>query len=205
MDKIINVAVVSVVGFFGYRFYKDWRVEKTQKNEEKKLGSSFEGQQAMQIKAALNPTGFSFMRWGDGTNLTSLYSVARNISDFGKVTEAYRNLYDNSLAEALTNELNTNELTTFYKIINSKNPAFARFIPKFRTGESVRTNIEKALLWTLENGKFEIKTRLFSKGTLLKVGKGSKVVLIGKDKELFTQVEYYNKNYFIKQRHISAL
>ena len=87
----------------------------------KQLAYKPEVQQAALIRGALNPSGSSWLMWGDGTKEENLYSTASQIKDINIVAQAYQNLYNSNMLLDIQNELNANEYTQFLNTINKQN------------------------------------------------------------------------------------
>lgn len=111
------------------------------RDTESKLGQSPSGQQALQIRNALNPSGVSWLMSMDTTNVTQIMKVAKNIKDFKQVAEAYRNLYDSDLSTDLTNEMNAKESQQFFALAN------ATFFKRYNPGESIKVIVPAISLY----------------------------------------------------------
>lgn len=73
---------------------------------------------AQQAAAAMNPSGISWMRYTDGTNEETLYKVADAIrakkASWTEVANSYNAQYHRNLIEDLTDELDSEDLITFW-------------------------------------------------------------------------------------------
>lgn len=80
---------------------------------------SQEAQQALLLRSSLNPSGISWLHWMDGTKEEAIYNIAIQITNFRKVQQEYRNLFNRSLVNDLEKELKIEEYKKFMDIINS--------------------------------------------------------------------------------------
>jgi hypothetical protein len=88
--------------------------EHYQKNTaEKQVLQSPEVQQAMALYAAMNPSGFEWMRHFDGTSKEALYNTASEITDLNTVEDEYTKLYQSDLMDDLRQKLGSDGLTKF--------------------------------------------------------------------------------------------
>ena len=145
IDKLLNVALIAGGGVALYFFVSAKMKKAALQDTEGKLGQSKEGQQALQIRAALNPSGMSWLMGADGTNNKALFITARNITDFKAVASAYRNLFQSDLSTDLTNELKAQEATMFFNIVNATKEK--RYLPN----DVVQTKTGKITLYKLPN------------------------------------------------------
>ena len=126
IDKLTNYGLLVAGGFGLYFIGKRMNEKAKHDNVESNLGTDPNAQAAQQLRAAFNPSGQGFLMWGDGTTTDVVMAVGAKIKDFGKVATAYNALYKSSLADDLTQELSSTELTTFYKLIAGKPKAVAK-------------------------------------------------------------------------------
>lgn len=122
-------------------------------------GNDPSSQQAIQLKQAMNPSGYSLIIGLDGTDETTLLAVAANIVDFSAVSKAYRALYNSDLTADLTKDLSPTLLTQFWATVNrtattstgtttsttTKSPAVKVVSPKTVTAkQSINIRVDKA-------------------------------------------------------------
>lgn len=131
---VVTAFGAIAVFFVGRYFLRQYK----KKQEQKKLAYSAESQQAALIRASLNPSGTSWLMWGDGTKEGKLMSVASQITDINAVTQAYRNLYNSEMHSDIQNELSSYEYTQFLNTINQKKG--------YRNNELGEENTSKAML-----------------------------------------------------------
>jgi hypothetical protein len=117
--KVLRGAVVIgslTLGYFvGKRIFRKLRERKTSLLADK----SPEVRQAMSLRSAMNPSGASWLMWGDGTKEDVIWQVAQQITDLDAVALAYRNLYSNELVKDLQSELGTNDFNAFLQAVAS--------------------------------------------------------------------------------------
>ncbi len=108
---ILGIVGVGAVGTASYFIAN--AVKNAKKNKESgKLLSDNNTQLATQIYNAFNP---NFLRHG-GTDEEALYTIAEKISDWEKISLAYKNLFNRNLTEDLQDELSSEELQKFLSI-----------------------------------------------------------------------------------------
>lgn len=114
--KVASITAGAVAGFFIVRGF----IRKTRKNNTEKKIENPEVQAAIKLRAAFQTWGWDF--WGniDGTDEEAVLNTLRSVSSFKNVADAYKKLYNQSLVERLEKELDGEELTEAFKIINSK-------------------------------------------------------------------------------------
>lgn len=111
-----QVWIILIICVLGYVLYRGWG--KTQKEVySDNIGKDAESQQAQLLRQAFNPSGNSWLMALDGTDEESVFSVATQIKDYGKVADAYRVLYGADLSSDLAEELNRADLTKFWDIV----------------------------------------------------------------------------------------
>lgn len=74
---------------------------------------------AMALRAALNPSGMSWLMWSDGTKEQVVAQAAQQITDLEAVASAYRRLYGGELIAHLQNELNAQDFNAFLQTVAS--------------------------------------------------------------------------------------
>ncbi len=115
---IVKIGVgVLIVGATTYGTIKTVRFIKKRKAENR-ADSDINVQQAMLLKAAMNPSGVSWFMWGDGTKESAIKNVASQITDLKKVSKEYRNLYARNLLDDLQKELDDNDYATFLNTVS---------------------------------------------------------------------------------------
>ncbi len=117
--KVLRGVVVIgslTLGFFaGKRIFKKYRSRKTAML----VDQSPEVRQAMSLRSGMNPSGVSWLMWGDGTKEDAILQVAQQIQNLDAVAIAYRNLYSNELIKDLQRELNTKDFNAFLQMVSS--------------------------------------------------------------------------------------
>ena len=105
-----------------WQIKRGWDKSKTQVYSEN-AGSDLSTQQAIQLRQAMNPSGSGWLMDFDGTDFATITTIAGQISSFADVSQAYRALYDADLTADLTGELDRDQLTQFWALINGSKPA----------------------------------------------------------------------------------
>lgn len=146
LDIGLKVGLVGLAGvglFLANKVYKNWMAS----GQGAQAGSDPNTQAATLLYAAMYQSGVSILSWADGTDEESLYNTASVITDFAKVSAAYKNLYGRILADDLTNELGADELQAFYLALRKPNLAAAyaadyakKYGFKYRVGDKLKSN-----------------------------------------------------------------
>jgi hypothetical protein len=116
-DKAVAIGLGALVIGGGFLVARKM-VKNARKNRKQKLFTE-EGQQALLIHSALNPSGMSWLKWMDGTKEEAIFEVARQIKKFKKVAQEYKILYNKALVSDLEKELSTEDYNKFMDIVNS--------------------------------------------------------------------------------------
>ena len=109
LEAGITVLAIGGAVYGGYTLYEHYK--KT--DAEKQVLQSPEVQQAMALRAAMNPSGIGWMQSIDGTNSEALYSAASQITDLNQVQDEYKTLYQRDLMDDLRKKLGADGLTKF--------------------------------------------------------------------------------------------
>lgn len=197
MLKVLGGAVVLGGGWFLWNRYQ---TQKNIEDVEKKIQTSPAGQQAMQLRAAFNPSGNNWMSSFDGTDNKALVSISKQIKDFGEVAESYRKLYKSNLSEDLTNEMSSSELIAFYKNIQNSDPKVKALLPQFEPGSFAINTVSGAVLYTINGNAVKAMKRLSGTNNRLKVQNKGLIIQFGSSKERMIQVSHAGSLYYVKQR-----
>jgi hypothetical protein len=115
LDKGFDYGVkggLIIGGFFLLRkLYRDYKKTEEEKNIDKKP----ETRQAMSLRSAMNPSGISWLKSMDTTNVKAILDTAKEIKNIDAVREAYKNLYTDDMWEDLKSELSPEDLERFTK------------------------------------------------------------------------------------------
>ena len=107
--KILNIAMITGASLLGYKFVAKpmWdRYKRNQQND--KIFSDPNTQLASLLRTAII---------GIGTDLETVYSVAKKIRDWNAVQNAYKNLTGNSLNQDLHEDLSSSQYQKFMTIV----------------------------------------------------------------------------------------
>jgi len=115
----------------GSAFLAKYIINKIKKKNTQKRFDEDTVQQAMLLHAAMNPSGISWMMSMDGTSNDTFFNVINEITDFNKVANEYKKLYQNSLIETVEKELSSGEYTRFLNLISTSNPELKKKNEKF--------------------------------------------------------------------------
>jgi hypothetical protein len=102
LDKLIKVGVATALFFVG----KKMLANKAEDNADAQIDKNPAAGQARSLNAAMNPSGFNWMRSFDGTSTDAIYSIAPQITDLEAVRDFYKaQTQGRLLHEDLINEL----------------------------------------------------------------------------------------------------
>ena len=77
------------------------------------------GQQAIRLQQAMNPSGQTWLMWGDGTDEKEVFAVAREIRSLSEVQRLYKSITrGRRLLEDLKGELDSDDFKKFINIVN---------------------------------------------------------------------------------------
>ncbi len=116
---LIGGAVLGVGGFLLYKFGKKIINGFQARNTASMADDSPAVRQAMALRSAVNPSGASWMRSFDFTNVNAILETAKQITNLDEVAGAYRKLYNSELLRELQNELNTGDYQKVLTILSS--------------------------------------------------------------------------------------
>jgi hypothetical protein len=88
-------------------------------NAQKNTDDKPEVRQAMSLRSSVNPSGYSWMKSFDTTNVDTVMEIAKTITNLDKVQKAYKDLYQDNLLDDLQSDLSTGEYEAFLNIIAS--------------------------------------------------------------------------------------
>ena len=119
--KVVNVVLLGVGGYIAYRIVKKVYENMRKSAAEHNAGEDPHVRIAMGLRAAMNPSGMSWMRSFDTTNVSKMYEYAGQITNLSAVQSAYKDLYQDNLMDDVQKELNNNEYQRFMTLVTSNN------------------------------------------------------------------------------------
>jgi hypothetical protein len=138
IDKLIKVGVATAIFFIGKKMLKD----KAEDSADSQIDTNPSAGQARSLNAAMNPSGYAWMRSMDGTNTDAIYAIAPQITNLDAVKDFYKaQTQGRVLHEDLINELGAEGYDKFLAIATKGKSGS----PKYST---TRTDIP-ANLWVL--------------------------------------------------------
>ena len=114
---LVGGVTIGVGGYLLYRIGKHVVAHIKKKNTTARAGESLEVQQATILKAAMNPSGISWMKSFDGTNSSAILRIAPQVVDLQALIKAYRGLYQEDLLSELQSELTSSDYAKFMAIV----------------------------------------------------------------------------------------
>lgn len=140
---LVGGAVIGVGGFFLYRVGKKVFTGIRKRNTEAMADDSPEVRQAMAFRSAMNPSGASWMRTFDTTNVQAVLDTARQVKNLDQVATAYRKLYNGELLKDLQKELSTQDYQKVLTLVSS-NPAKSGGAPPVTFAQKNQLVVAKA-------------------------------------------------------------
>jgi hypothetical protein len=119
---LVGGAVIGIGGFILYKLIKKIIAGAQKSSTEKLADDSPEVRQAMALRSAVNPSGASWMKSFDTTNVSAVFETAKQIKNLDEVASSYKKLYQDDLLLDLQKELSTTDYQKFLTLV-SANPA----------------------------------------------------------------------------------
>ena len=116
---LIKGALIAGGIYLTYRVGKNLLAKVNKNNAQKNADDKPEIRQAMSLRSAVNPSGYSWMKSFDTTNVSTVMEIAKTIANLDKVQKAYKDLYQDNLLDDLQSDLSTSEYEAFLNIIAS--------------------------------------------------------------------------------------
>ncbi|MEI6882531.1 MAG: hypothetical protein WCK82_14525, partial [Bacteroidota bacterium] len=127
-DRVIQVASgngekiakgILLVGgiYITYRVGKKIIAELNKDAAQNAADDSPEVRQAIALRSAVNPSGVSFLKSLDTTNLSLVFDTAKTITNLDAVIKAYKNLYTDNLLDDLQSDLSGEEFQKFLNLV----------------------------------------------------------------------------------------
>ncbi len=116
---LIKGALIAGGIYLTYRVGKNLVAKVNKNNAQKNTDDKPEVRQAMSLRSSVNPSGYSWMKSFDTTNVSTVMEIAKTITNLDKVQKAYKDLYQDNLLDDLQSDLSTNEYEAFLNIIAS--------------------------------------------------------------------------------------
>lgn len=116
---LIKGALIAGGIYITYRVGKNLIAKVNKNNAQKNTDDKPEVRQAMSLRSSVNPSGYSWMKSFDTTNVSTVMEIAKTITNLDKVQKAYKDLYQDNLLDDLQSDLSTSEYEAFLNIIAS--------------------------------------------------------------------------------------
>ncbi len=116
---LIKGALIAGGIYLTYRVGKNLIAKVNKNNAQKNTDDKPEVRQAMSLRSSVNPSGYSWMKSFDTTNVDTVMEIAKTITNLDKVQKAYKDLYQDNLLDDLQSDLSTGEYEAFLNIIAS--------------------------------------------------------------------------------------
>lgn len=116
---LIKGALIAGGIYLTYRVGKNLVAKVNKNNAQKNTDDKPEVRQAMSLRSSVNPSGYSWMKSFDTTNVSTVMEIAKTITNLDKVQKAYKDLYQDNLLDDLQSDLSTSEYEAFLNIIAS--------------------------------------------------------------------------------------
>lgn len=115
---LIGGVVIGLGGYLAYKVGGSLLKSINKNTTQSQAGESVEIQQATVLRAAMNPSGFSWMMSFDTTDNKTILSMATQIVKLEDVISAYRKLYDSDLLSDLQSELSAEDYKNFISVVS---------------------------------------------------------------------------------------
>ena len=115
---LIKGALIAGGIYLTYRVGKNLIAKVNKNNAQKNTDDKPEVRQAMSLRSSVNPSGYSWMKSFDTTNVDTVMEIAKTITNLDKVQKAYKDLYQDNLLDDLQSDLSTGEYEAFLNIIS---------------------------------------------------------------------------------------
>ncbi|MFM1794407.1 MAG: hypothetical protein RL642_792, partial [Bacteroidota bacterium] len=106
---LIKGALIAGGIYLTYRVGKNLIAKVNKNNAQKNTDDKPEVRQAMSLRSSVNPSGYSWMKSFDTTNVDTVMEIAKTITNLDKVQKAYKDLYQDNLLDDLQSDLSTGE------------------------------------------------------------------------------------------------
>ncbi len=116
---LIKGALIAGGIYLTYRVGKNLIAKVNKNNAQKNTDDKPEVRQAMSLRSSVNPSGYSWMKSFDTTNVDTVMEIAKTITNLDKVQKPYKDIYQDNLLDDLQSDLSTGEYEAFLNIIAS--------------------------------------------------------------------------------------
>ncbi|MGZ3999399.1 MAG: DUF4213 domain-containing protein [Mucilaginibacter sp.] len=193
----VKIGGAAVGVYFLKKWYENWAGQKAKEYADGKLDSDPDAAIARGLMAALNPSGYNWLRWVDGAHPDTIYELAEKITDYKKVQDFYKGLTENNrnLDDDLTTKLGDQGFQKFLAIATKGKTGLKKYA---KTRDDIPTNY-----WVVTTKDANVRTTAENKSRLnpwnnivKKVAKG-KIVGISTGKFIYdepndvTYIEFY--------------
>jgi len=157
---VVGISALALGGaaYGAYTLYEHYK--KT--DAEKQVLTTPEVSQAMELRAAMNPSGFNWMQSFDGSDSVALFRVASEITDLNKVQDEYTTLYKSDLLEDIKSKIGADGLTKFKNTL-TYNPNTVENKASTKAGKAPKIGFGKAIIITTAKANLRRKPQDTSK------------------------------------------
>ena len=118
-EKIAKGILLAGGIYITYRVGKKIIAELNKDAAQNAADDSPEVRQAIALRSAVNPSGVSFLKSLDTTNVSLVFDTAKTITNLDSVIKAYKNLYTDNLLDDLQGDLSGEEFQKFLNLVSS--------------------------------------------------------------------------------------
>ncbi len=149
--KIVNGILLVGGVYISYKLAQKLLFELKKSGTQSQVDDSPSTRQAIGLRSAINPSGISWFKSFDTTNVSVVLETAKTITSLDQVMKDYSNLFGDNLLDDLQGELSASEYQKFLSIIASN--------PKKQTGGGSAPAVEYAKASSLVVAKKEVTLR----------------------------------------------
>jgi hypothetical protein len=149
--KIVNGIFVIGGMVITYKLAQKLLLEYRKSSTQSQVDDSPSVRQAIALRSAINPSGISWFKSFDTTNVSVVMETAKSITNLDQVIKDYSNLFGDNLLDDLQGELSASEFQTFLSTIAAN--------PKKQAGGGSAPAVEYAKASSLVVAKKEVTLR----------------------------------------------
>lgn len=136
-ETLITRFLVIVISYFIFR--NIIRTQAKKQEQQAVLSGDKNALLAVQVRQAINPSGFAWLIGFDGTDREALFNAARKMTESAKVATAYRNLYGSDLGSDVQNDVSAADFALFQSLLG-KGGAKGKYYVKVASTASYEVN-----------------------------------------------------------------
>lgn len=205
---LVGGAVLGIGGFVVYKIVKKMIDESKKKSTERRADDSAEVRQAMAFRSAMNPSGISWMKSFDTTNVKAVLDTAKQVKKLDDVIAAYSDLYKDDLMIDLQNELSASDYQKILTLMSSNPQKSGGTAPeKFATKSQLIVAKKAVNLRSSPDATNNLLSKLKVKSNVIRLSKVGEFIGYATGKQAFDEknnVKFIEVGYLIKKDGLPA-